>query len=384
MYNLTSLNELTNKGKTQPEMSAEIKEPGKERFFSRAFHLPYLKVGRHKWIDYLKGIAIVLVVYRHALIGIERTHTYIPEYLVNANMIFYSFRMPLFFILSGLFISSSFAKRTFKDLALIKFESLLYPYFIWAVLQITVQILFGSFTNATRSFTDYSYIFYQPRELDQFWYLPALFNVSIVYLFIKSRFHPPAWLQVCIGLLFYFLALYVNRISMLSDWMEFYLFFAIGDTASKLFFREKVQRLLKSPWLLVGVLPFFVAVQLYYLSRPESYFLENQLGRTEFIGISLFGCFSMFVLAFRLQSWNILSFLRIAGYHSLYIYVMHVFIAALVRIALMHIFSIYNPLVLVLCGIIISITLCIMFYNLLIKNNVLWFLFKFRKREVTV
>jgi fucose 4-O-acetylase-like acetyltransferase len=383
MYKLSSFTELAGKGKTQIEMSAEQRQSGLENLLSKAFNTPYLKLGRYKWIDYLKGIAIILVVYRHVLIGIERTHTYLPEYLVKANMIFYSFRMPLFFILSGLFISTSFVKRTFKQLAMIKFENLLYPYFIWALLQISVQILFGSFTNATRGFIDYSYIFYQPRELDQFWYLPALFNVTLIYVLIKKWLKPTNWAQILIGIVFYFLALYVNKFSMLSDWMEFYIFFAIGDATSKLFFNEKIQNFFKSPWLFTAIIPFFIIVQLYYLSHPETYFLDSQLGRLEFIGISLFGCVSMFVLAFRMQSWNKLSFLRIIGYHSLYIYVMHVFIAAMVRIVLMHVFLIHNPLILLLSEIFISITICIIFYNLLIKNNVFWFMFSFRKKEST-
>jgi fucose 4-O-acetylase-like acetyltransferase len=384
MYNLPLITNLTSKGKAHTDMSSEKLEPVKQNFFSRAFNLPYLKTSRHNWIDYLKGIAIILVVYRHALIGIERTHTHIPEYLVNANMIFYSFRMPLFFVLSGLFISSSFAKRTFVKIASLKFETLIYPYFLWAFLQITFQILFGSFTNATRSFIDYSYIFYQPRELDQFWYLPALFNVTMIYLIIKSKIDPPVWLQIIIGLIFYFLAMYVNKISILSDWMEFYIFFAIGDATSKFFFNKQVQQFLKSTWLLLLIIPFFVVVQIYYLSYSESFFQDNQWGRIQFVGISLFGCISMVVLAFRLQNLNTMAFLRIVGYHSLYIYVMHVFVAALVRIVLMNVFSIYNPLVLVLSGIIVSIILCIMFYNLLIKNNVLWFLFTYRKNEAEV
>jgi fucose 4-O-acetylase-like acetyltransferase len=383
MYNNSIIKGLQKKWITGASLFMKKNENKAEGFIARAFNLPYLQTNRHRWIDYLKGIAIILVVYRHSLIGIERTHTYIPEYLTKANMIFYSFRMPLFFILSGLFITSSFAKRTFKQLVTLKFKALLYPYLIWTVLQITAQIFVGHYTNASRSLIDYTYIFYQPRELDQFWYLPALFNVSLVYLLIKSKINPPAWVQILVGLVLYFLSSYIRNISMISDWMEFYIFFAIGDAASKLFFNEKVQRILKSPWLLLAITPAFVLLQLYYLKHPESYFQENQVGRIEFIGIALLGCFSMFILAFRMQSWNVLSFLRLVGYHSLYIYVMHVFIEALTRIVLMKVFMVHNPLILLLSGIFTSITCCIMFYNLLIKNNILWFLFYMKKPKAT-
>lgn len=379
MYN-AFLKGIIKKDAYWSETSMKQNETETESFLSRAFNLPYLQTNRHRWIDYLKGIAIILVVYRHSLIGIQRTHTNVPQYLADANMIFYSFRMPLFFILSGLFISSSFAKKTLRQLVTMKFEGLLYPYLVWTVLQITAQILLDPFTNASRSIVDYTYIFYQPRELDQFWYLPALFNVSIVYLFLKSKLNPSVWVQMIIGLALYFLSAYIRDISMLSDWMEFYIFFAIGDAASKLFFNEKVQQFLKSPWLLLAVTPLFVLIQLYYLGRPESYFQENQVGRTEFIAISLFGCLSMFILAFRMQSWNVFSFLRLIGYHSLYIYVMHVFVEALTRIILMKILMVNNPVILLASGIVTSVICCIMFYNLFIKNNILWFLFYFKKK----
>jgi peptidoglycan/LPS O-acetylase OafA/YrhL len=44
----------------------------------RAFNTPILQKKRLEWVDYLRGIAIVLVVYRHALLGIERSHVVVP------------------------------------------------------------------------------------------------------------------------------------------------------------------------------------------------------------------------------------------------------------------------------------------------------------------
>jgi fucose 4-O-acetylase-like acetyltransferase len=305
----------------------------------------------------------------------------VPEYMVKANMIFYSFRMPLFFILSGLFIKSSLAKRTFRQLAVIKFDNLLYPYFIWAFLQITFQIVFSSFTNANRGPIDYSYIFYEPRQLDQFWYLPALFNVTMLYAYIKNKFNTPIWMQLILGLLFYYLSAYIKGISILSDWMEFYLFFAFGDAVSAFFFSEKAKKLLDSKLLLLVVAPLFILVQLYYLRHSEIYFLSGVLSRTEFIFISLFGCFFMFIVAFCIQNSASLSFLRIIGYHSLYIYVMHVFVSSFIRIVLIQFFYINDPLTLLLSGIILSIPACIVLYNLLIKDNILWFLLSMRKQN---
>ncbi|MFL5773957.1 MAG: hypothetical protein ACJ75F_12405, partial [Flavisolibacter sp.] len=63
-----------------------------KNWLDRAFNTSVLDKKRLEWVDYLRGIAIVLVVYRHALLGIERSNVVVPHFLNDANMIFYSFR----------------------------------------------------------------------------------------------------------------------------------------------------------------------------------------------------------------------------------------------------------------------------------------------------
>jgi fucose 4-O-acetylase-like acetyltransferase len=354
-------------------------------WLSKAFNLPILATNRWAWVDYLKGIAIVLVVYRHVLIGIQRSVATarasglsipeVPGYLEKANMIFFSFRMPLFFILSGIFISGSLAKRTLKQLIGIKFDNLLYPYFVWVFLQVTLQILLGSNTNANRTLINYTYILYQPRALDQFWYLPALFNTSVIYLLVKTQLKPPAWGQLLIGLALYFCSPLLRSISMISDWMEFYVFFALGDSIATFFFKDSTQRFLKNPYTLLLISPIFFLTQVYYLAHITG------PGEADFLAIALIGCLSMFILSFRMEAWNVLRFLRVIGYHSLYIYVTHVFVAGLVRISLTKFFGIHNPFILLFTGIFFSLTIPIIFYNLLVLDGPLWFLFSFRKKR---
>lgn len=350
----------------------------KQSFFSKAFNLPIIEKSRLKWVDYLRGIAIILVVYRHALIGIERAGIYVPEILSKANTIFYSFRMPLFFIISGLFISKSLLKKKFTQLLNIKFENLLYPYFIWCFLQITLQILLSDQTNASRGLVDYSYMLYQPRNLDQFWYLPALFNCTIIYLLLKVKLRANVWVQYGIGILFYFLSPFLQDISMISDFMEFYIFFVIGESTANIFFKTRTQEKLRNPLLLLGSLPVFALVQLYYLQHDEYYYINDPLGKIQFFIIALVGCFSMFLIALRLEKLNKLNFLRIYGYHSLFIYVMHVFVTALSRIVLVKL-GIVDATTLLLLSIFTGITFPVIFYNLFISNGPFWFLFSYKR-----
>lgn len=348
-----------------------------KKIFAKAFNTSILEKKRMAWVDYLRGIAILLVVYRHVLLGLQRANMDIPIALVDANMIFFSFRMPLFFILSGIFINGSIARRPLNKLVYIKFENLLYPYLVWSFIQVTLQILLSRYSNSDRSWVDYTYIFYQPRGLDQFWYLPALFNTTIIYLLLKVKGKLPSWAQLLLGVGFYLLAPYCTRISMISDWMEFYIFFALGDALSEIFFRPKSQRLLNSPITLLIMIPIFTVTQIYYLSKAGTE--GASIGQGPFLAIALIGCFAMFVLAFRLQSWDILRFLRVLGFHSLFIYVMHVIIAAFTRAILTKVVGIHNPVVLLFSGIAVGVTLPVIIYNLLIVDNVGYFLFTLHK-----
>jgi fucose 4-O-acetylase-like acetyltransferase len=350
----------------------------KQSLISKAFNFPALKKSRLYWVDYLKGIAIILVVYRHSLLGIQSSGIKAPAYLENANLIFYSFRMPLFFMLSGIFASLSLRKRSVQQYISSKFETLIYPYFIWVTIQITLQIVLSKYTNSNRSFIDYTYIFYQPRNLDQFWYLPALFNATVVYILIKKYVTEKWWILIMIALGFYFLSPYLQNISILSDWMEFYIFFAIGDTVSQLFFHEKVQNFFKSPLTLLLAIPFFAMAQTFYLVN-HMYYQSTETMRAEFLMIALVGCFTMLAFSFMLQRWNVASWLRILGYHSINIYVMHVMIAALVRIFLTHVVGIHNPFIILASCIIIASILPVIIFNLLIRDNILWFLFTYKK-----
>lgn len=85
-------------------------------FIYKAFNLEILKNSRLPWVDYLKGLAIILVVYRHVFYGIQRSGIVIPDLLVTANMLFHSFRMPLFLYYLVCLSVKAFRKEKFLSL----------------------------------------------------------------------------------------------------------------------------------------------------------------------------------------------------------------------------------------------------------------------------
>jgi fucose 4-O-acetylase-like acetyltransferase len=365
-------------------------------WISSVFNLPILQRNRYNWVDYLRGVVILLVVYHHTYLGLQKSGLDVPSSIADANIVFYSFRMPLFFIVSGIFTNRSLTYKSAADLAWVKYDKILYPYFIWAFIQITLQIILSNFTNSDRTIQDYLYIFYQPRQLDQFWYLPALFNATMVFIFIKTRLQPKNSLHLILGLLLYLVSPFFDGISMLSDWMRFYLFFVIGDVVADFIFRKPVQEQAKKPATILLLLPCFIAAQVYYLRNNFADRLLNTTvfdlfnaapGRylyyeVSFLAIALIGCSTLIVLSFLLEKWNKLSFLRILGFHSLYIYIIHLIVIGFTRLFLIRVLHIENLGIILAVCIAFGVTIPVIFYNLLGKKQ-LWFLFTTRKKPAT-
>jgi fucose 4-O-acetylase-like acetyltransferase len=368
----------------------------KYSLYQKALGLPLLDKKRLEWVDYLRGIVVILVVYHHARIGIELSGVPMPEFLVTANIVFYSFRIPLFFLVSGLFFSRTINKLSTKKFVSIKFENLLYPYLIWAFIQITAQILLSGYTNSNRSPSDYLYIFYQPRKLDQFYYLPALFNVTMICLMIKTWLKPKPLPHLLLAASLYMVSHTMEHISILSDWMTFYIFFAIGDALSQLFFTNRLQSLFSRLSTFLIAIPIFAIIQFIYLKMdigqsvipnadwseaPKLNALQTFFDRLFFLVIVMVGCFTVTTFSFQLSRWKILSYLRVIGYHSLQVYVMHVLIVGLTRVVLKSYFNVFDPYLLLLACIIVGVIVPVIFYNLFVKNNWLWFLFHIRKHS---
>ncbi|MDR1897827.1 MAG: acyltransferase family protein, partial [Prevotellaceae bacterium] len=102
---------------------------------------------RFQWVDIAKGIGIILVVYGHVIRGIHSSGIIDDKTFYLSDTFVYSFHMPLFFVLSGLFFKRSLDKYKANGLFVEKCKSLVYPYIIWSLFQTGVEILLSNFTN---------------------------------------------------------------------------------------------------------------------------------------------------------------------------------------------------------------------------------------------
>src|SRR5438034_10465059 len=89
--------------------------------------------GRIDWVDYAKGICIVMVVMMHSVLGVEKAAD--QTGFMHALVAFAKpFRMPDFFLISGLFLSVVIDRdwRTYLDRKVVHFA---YFYVLWVTIQ---------------------------------------------------------------------------------------------------------------------------------------------------------------------------------------------------------------------------------------------------------
>ncbi len=346
---------------------------------------------RYPWIDYARGICIILVSYRHFFSGVMTSDQAMAEYptLSYLNIFFFSFRMPLFFIVSGVFLRLSLNAKGTGNFLKNRAQTIFYPLIVWGIIHISLQLIFSDYVNANRVPSDYFRLLYQPRAIEQFWYLNALFFVSILYALISVYGRFTAINQLVLGILLYAVAgyLHANEIEagFITDVCFFYFFFAVGDMISGFILNPVNFKKLASYKILFLILPVFILVQHYFthlnLTNKNDYYVQNNQPVLFALAALLGGGFVIGV-SFLLQKTNKLRFLRVIGYHSLYIYVANLIVTASVRILFVKVLNINNIPFLLMLGSIAGVIIPIIFYNIAMKAGA-WWLYTLSKPRVS-
>ncbi len=155
---------------------------------------------RLDWVDAAKGIGITLVVFGHVIGGLINSTLSIDGLLFpQIFLTLYVFHMPLFFFLSGLFVAGRIERGPLGFLTTMV-RSILYPYFLWSIVQYSAIFAAGQMVNAPA--TGYwSTILALPwQPVSQFWFLQSLFLMHLLSLVLLSRIGPTALLLVALAL----------------------------------------------------------------------------------------------------------------------------------------------------------------------------------------
>ena len=361
---------------------------------SGLFNTKYiLSRDRHAWVDYARGICIILVCYRHTYEGLTNAAVLNADQyplLKYLNVFFFSFRMPLFFIVSGIFVGLSLARKGVGDYIRDRFRFILYPCLIWGTIQITLQLVFNNYVNAERELHDYIYLLLAPRKIEQFWYLNALFFVGVLYAALKIKWAFRPGHQLILGTILYAIGAYCTMhyidVGFLGDVFFFYPFFAIGDFISDLITNPKKHPFIASRNMFLLMLPLFFAAQYYFttlnLENNNDYYVQH-FQPALFAAVALVGGIFVINVSFLLQGANIARFLRVIGYHSLYIYIMHLMVIAGFRAFYLNVLKGESLPVFMTIGVTVGVMLPIILFNLAEKAGLGWLFVLKKKKETT-
>jgi uncharacterized membrane protein YcfT len=134
--------------------------------------------GRVDWVDYAKGFCIIMVVMMHSTLGVEAQAG--REGFMHYVVAFATpFRMPDFFLISGLFLSRVIDRdwRTYLDRKVVHF---IYFYLLWTAIQFAVKAPhFAAEMGWVGVVKAYALSFIEPFGILWFIYLLAVFAVVI-------------------------------------------------------------------------------------------------------------------------------------------------------------------------------------------------------------
>ena len=359
----------------------------------RAFNTDFiLKEKRYSWIDYDKGISIILVAYGHCLSILSNhdinlndapVYNYIGDFL-------YGFRMPLFFIISGIFLSGSLSRKGFSGYVYGRTNNILYPLLVWGFLEITILVYFIYKNQHVFSSSLYLKLFTNPRDIGigHLWYLNTLFTIGVVYAFLKVKLNIPAKVLLVVGLVLYSVSAYIHindiNVGMLTDVCQYFLFFSLGDLVSSTALNEHNAKRFASVKVFIPIFLVFLGLQYYcttlnYHSGIGTDFVEHKKPFL-FLVQALVGCVLSVNVSFQLQKHKILRFLRVIGYNSLYIYCMQIIFMSIGYQIMTKLFHVGSIPILIMGIMFAGVIAPIFFYNFCLRFN-LWRLFYFIKPE---
>lgn len=197
---------------------------------------------RNEEIDFIRGIAIILVVVGHYISGIYDVENY------NANIIFkicYSFHMPLFIYISGYLAgkTSAYSLEWIRK----NFERIMIPYIVWTILHCLVFK-----ENIIRT------LFVSPA----YWFLINLFvyhGITFISDSLKRKYVEP--MVYCAVALFYLVFKDANLV--IKNVVMFFPFYIFGRIVAKKKLEERIYKIGKHAILIYPVLMIFYTYKEY-------------------------------------------------------------------------------------------------------------------------
>ncbi len=313
---------------------------------------------RVDWVDYAKGIAIFMVVALHALHGLLSAGIPHEPWVerVRGGWELFSFNMPVFFFLAGLFIVRS-ARKPAAQFVADRFRGMVYPYVLWSLISLIVGTFTVTYTNSGLALSPETLarLLYDP--ILHYWFLYGMFINLMVFLAVVKLGLKLRWYYALVGLLFILVEVADTQTKAFSYvfWRtaNFTVYFALGVAFSQQV-RDSIANASSRTLTLISVVGLLIWGA-FVFSGPDTLPVIQPI-------ISGIGTLAVISVSGLLARHHAAGHIQYLGLASLEIYLAHVIAAAGVRIILVNIFNLDNMLILF-----VVVTLAGVYLPLLLK-----------------
>jgi uncharacterized membrane protein YcfT len=261
---------------------------------------------RIDWVDYAKGICIVMVVMMHSVLGVELAagQTGFMHPLVAFAK---PFRMPDFFLISGLFLSVVIDRdwRTFLDRKVLHFA---YFYVLW----VTIQFGFKAPSFAAETGWAHAGFLYLEAFIEPFGTLWFIYLLPVFFVVTKltHRVPPLAILGVAAALE---MAHIVTGWTVIDEFCARFVYFYCGYWFAAPVFALSDRARARPAWALAGLALWALINGGLVISGFSEWPLIS-------LALGLAGAGAIVILGTLLARAHWLNFLRFCGEHSIVIY----------------------------------------------------------------
>lgn len=287
---------------------------------------------RLNWVDTAKGMSIILVVMMYSVfnVGQDAEGVGLFHYIIAFST---PFRMPEFFLLSGLFLGHVIARpwRAFADRRVVHY---FYFYAMWAAIHIVLKIGIMSVDPAGAAVA-LLWAVIEPYGVLWFIYLLAAYSFAAKAL---HELRVPRWLVLAAAALLQMLPIHTGSY-LVDQFAEYFVYFYAGYVFAPMIFRA-VELALERLALTTLALAVYVAINAALVFSPGYAVLPNhiQMGLAALPGLhlalALAGSLALCVTAALLTRLPFMGWLRWLGEHSLVVYLVFVLPMSFARIAL--------------------------------------------------
>ncbi len=273
---------------------------------------------RLDWVDAAKGISIILVVMMHSAYGVgeETGGAGYLHYIIGWAT---PFRMPEFFLISGLFLSQVIGRDwlRFTDRRAVHY---LYFYALWAVLQIAFKVGLGTGDPAS-ALTQIALAVIEPYGVLWFIYMLAVFSLLTKLLY---ELRAPHWGVLAIGALLQMSPVHTGS-GILDQFAEYFVYFYGGYALAPQIFKV-VDWAQRNVEVAIGALVAYALINaaLVFGGSFEMRPVHAQMGYASLPGLHLLlaftGSLALCVFAALLMRLRWMGWLRWLGAHSIVVY----------------------------------------------------------------